>query len=361
MANDFLNLFIRNFNKLDPKDRLDYHREHPDMTFVAYKKQKLSEITEAVLPLKKIYLDTKFWIEIRDALHGIGQPKPLVKEIFFSLKKKVAEQKVICPFSTALFDELLKQGDRVKRKNTAQVADILTGNYMLSPLYYLIGCETYNFIAMASGRGARQTDYTWTKALSALGDISFNIARKDYPEADKLVLQKSFLDFYYQHTFQEVTAFNDDFQESSGSAVWHAGMLNTYKEAYSTNMSLEALQRKELFSTFSHAANSMNLSLHNVDLELQIARMGLEQIRTAAPFSFCYTGIYAALSRDKSRLNKPNDYYDISHASLAVGGCDYFFVEKSFSTMLKGLKFDQRFKVKIASDHAEILALVNDI
>lgn len=331
------------------------------MTFSAYKKQMLAQIAHDVYPIKKIYLDTKFWIEIRDTIYGVGKAKPLVKEIFFCLKEKVAQQKIICPFSTALFNELLKQGDRVKRRNTAQVADILTSNYMLSPLYYLIGCETYNFISLASGRSATQTNYIWTKALAALGDISFTVKGADHLEAEKLVMQKSYLDFYFQHTFQEVTAFNDDFQEESPSAVWHAGMLNNYKKTHTINISQEALQRKELLSTFSHAANSMNLSLNNIDFELQISRMSLEQIRALTPFAYCYTGIYAALSRDKDRVNKPNDYYDISHASLAVGGCDYFFAEKSFSTLLKGLKYDQKFGVKIASDHAEILDLINGI
>ena len=47
MADDFFNLFIRNFNKLDLKDRVDYHQNHPDVSFSGYKKQKLKEIENA--------------------------------------------------------------------------------------------------------------------------------------------------------------------------------------------------------------------------------------------------------------------------------------------------------------------------
>ena len=109
---------------MDPVERFNEHRHHPEVSFAVYKKQKLAEIAHAVQPLKKIYLDTKFWIEIRDVIYGETNAKPIVKEIFNNLKDKVMAGKIICPFSSALFDELLKQGDRAKRKRTAQIADI---------------------------------------------------------------------------------------------------------------------------------------------------------------------------------------------------------------------------------------------
>jgi hypothetical protein len=361
MADDFFNLFIRNFNKLDLKDRVDYHQNHPDVSFAAYKKQKLKEITHAINPIKKVYLDTKFWIEIRDVIYKSGKEKAIVQEIFLSLKEKIADHKIICPFSTALFDELLKQGDLTRRKRTAQIADILTCNYSISPLYYIIGCETYNFISTASGRQTYQTDYIWTKALSVLGDISFNVKGDQGIEQQSLLLQKAYLDYYFQHTFQEVTAFNDQYQESNESATWHAGMLNYAKTNNTRNVSLEALHREELSSTFTHAADGMRISLNTIDIANQLSKMTLKEIREVAPVTYIYTLIYASLGRDKNRTTKPNDYYDISHSSLAVGTCDYFFAEKSFSTLLKSLKLDQNFRMTIASDYQEILELIKGI
>jgi hypothetical protein len=46
MAEDFFNLFIRNFNRQDLKERLDYHHDHLDMSFAAYKKEKLKRSPE---------------------------------------------------------------------------------------------------------------------------------------------------------------------------------------------------------------------------------------------------------------------------------------------------------------------------
>ena len=124
---------------------------------------------------------------------------------------------------------------------------------------------------------------------------------------------------------------------------------------------MEALHREELFSTFTHAADGMRILLNGIDMANELANMKLEEIRVVAPVTYIYTLIYASLGRDKDRITKPNDYYDISHSSLGVGTCDYFFAEKSFSTLLKALKLDQKFDMTITSDYQEILELIRGI
>jgi len=92
---------------MDLKDRVDYHQNHPDVSFSGYKKQKLKEIAQAVNPIKKIYLDTKFWIEIRDVIYKTGKEKAVVKEIFLSLKEKIGDfarsDQLISEFEASLF------------------------------------------------------------------------------------------------------------------------------------------------------------------------------------------------------------------------------------------------------------------
>jgi hypothetical protein len=202
-------------------------------------------------------------------------------------------------FFNALFDELLKQGDLTRRKRTAQIADILIRNYSISPLYYIIGCETYNLISRASGRQTYQTDYIWAKASSVVGDISYNVEGDKDRKQESLLLQKTMLDYYFQYTFQELTAFNDEYQENNESATWHAGMLDYAKANRTRKASLKALHQEEFLNTFTHAADSMGLSRNRVDLADLLTKMTLEEISVLAPVTYIYTLIYASLGRDR--------------------------------------------------------------
>ncbi len=72
---------------------------------------------------------------------GICKSLIIACEIFQRLKQLVEEDKVICPFSECLFDELLKQKDISSRRRTAQIVDAISKSYILNPIHYIMSCE----------------------------------------------------------------------------------------------------------------------------------------------------------------------------------------------------------------------------
>src|ERR1700744_5314713 len=141
IEDDFLNLTIRAISKLDLKKILEQHLSQPDISLAAHKMARRKIIDGQVAGYKKVYLDTLFWINLRDAVGKSPNRKHEYEQLLAVLKNKVKTGKIICPFSSVLFDELLKQGDLKVRRKTFQIADILTRKFALNPLYHLINCE----------------------------------------------------------------------------------------------------------------------------------------------------------------------------------------------------------------------------
>jgi hypothetical protein len=362
---DFLNLTIRNVGKLDLKALSAYHRSHSDISFESYKKHKHSEIASSVAPYKKIYLDVLFWIGLRNAIHRSEKQKPYFGKLFKILKEKVQEKRIVCPYSGVLFDELLKQNILWSRRRTAQLADILSGSYTLTPLYHIICSEVYNLILEAydlktksDGKLNGQINYTWTRPIELMG--SFNLKTKPDLTDEELALKKIHYDVYFEQTFQEVIAANDQFHEDMNSANWHAEMVNNSKSTQQDiKISFAARHKRELQSTYESAVRHIKIS--NVDFAEIISKSSLDKLRQMTPVTYIYTAIYTNFQQDKTRIIQPNDYYDLAHSSLAIGTCDYFFTERSFCALLKSTKLDQKFGVIIESDPAKILELVSKL
>lgn len=358
VKDDFFNLFMRNVARLDLAALAEKHRSQSHITFNQYKFLKRVEIDNAIGPLKKIYLDLNFWIRLRDAIYDPKRAKPHFKRIFEILKEKVINKQIVCPFSSVLYEELLKQTYLISRRRTAQIADILTGNFSVNPLYYIIGCEVFNLIAETERQTFRQSYYTWSNALSVLGD--FNLKTKADLSPEELVFKKLNYDAFLAQSFQEITPYNDSFVEDAESGKWHANMINQSKaNSIQEKISFPALHRRELKSTYQSAAK--NMKLEAIDFESVINSNSLEYLRSLTPVAFTYTSIYANFQLDKQRVIQPNDYYDLSHASLALGTCDYFFTERSFCSLLKSMKLHEKYGKVVEYDPVKILEILKSI
>src|ERR1043166_2317133 len=107
------------------EERFDYHKGNPDVSFDQYRREKRRQLGCWLKARKLIYLDLKYWIYLRDVALGHAQ-KPIHNDIFTSLLSLAKAGKVVCPFSSAIFDEILKQGDATKRKASAKLVDALS-------------------------------------------------------------------------------------------------------------------------------------------------------------------------------------------------------------------------------------------
>ena len=83
-----------------------YHLENPDVDLVSYMRKRRLAFGEQVTQKRRIYLDTRYWIFIRDVFLGRKQ-KPIHAGIVEELKRLCSDGSTICPISYSIFAELL--------------------------------------------------------------------------------------------------------------------------------------------------------------------------------------------------------------------------------------------------------------
>ena len=149
-------------------------------------------VARAILKLGKvlarrraIYLDTNYWIKLRDANRDKGTATTC--NLLSILRKGVAEGVVFCPISEAVFLELMKQGDPASRLATASLIDELSLGATLALETERITTEIQYFMYWASGRSNPHPieHWIWRKLGYVLGLVHPNPATRDL--ASKLV------------------------------------------------------------------------------------------------------------------------------------------------------------------------------
>src|SRR5687768_15504392 len=100
------------------------HRAHPNVSLESYFARRVADLSRLVLPRRRVYLDTRFWIFLRDA--ALERPrKPIHCDLLALLRTRVASGDVLCPIGDSTFFELLRQADSQTRLATARLIDAL--------------------------------------------------------------------------------------------------------------------------------------------------------------------------------------------------------------------------------------------
>lgn len=65
---------------------------------------------------QSVFLDTKYWLYVRDTLHGKRQNNKEIFDLTHKLIDLVKDSKIYCPINASVFYELCKQSDLDTRK-----------------------------------------------------------------------------------------------------------------------------------------------------------------------------------------------------------------------------------------------------
>ena len=104
---------------------LDYHWRHPEISLERHFRSKFLTTADRVLARKTIYLDTRFWVLLREVCLG-RSTDPQHGQILTQLRRLIAAGKVICLINADILAELLKQRDEMTRLATAKLIDELS-------------------------------------------------------------------------------------------------------------------------------------------------------------------------------------------------------------------------------------------
>ncbi len=140
-----------------------------------YSAQFKIKVGDAVLNKQLIYLDTNYWIYMREA--SFGKATAVRIKIYERLKDLVKKEVAICPLSPHVFQELMNIGNKEKRLKTAEVMDELSQQIcFISPLN-ITGQEFLSFVRNCQARAEGKSPfnpiikYVFTKVAFVLGEF----------------------------------------------------------------------------------------------------------------------------------------------------------------------------------------------
>ncbi len=325
------------------------------MNIEKYSEQFKIQLGEQMLKRHRIYLDTKYWIHMRDA--SLGTASPIHIKIHDKLKLLSQDNTVICPLSYHLIQELMNIGDKQKRLQTAKVMDELSRQVTFIPPLEIPGQELICFIRNSLNKTKGKpifnpTKYVWTKVFFLNGE--FHRFSKNFSKADNERMQVDFFKYCAKFTLVEILKKTKEFKVYDGSSFIER--LNkdkdknldfkTFDDVFLQEITgmLDLSQNdiREVFSflypsTFGKKPTQEEQEKSELWKKMQnliYHAFRLKKIGKKLPYIHTYAAIYAFIRYNKEQRFKKNDLADISHASLGLPYCNAFFTERRLSAWI---------------------------
>lgn len=235
-TNNIMNVKTNSFEK---------HRQNPDVTLSEYTKGLRVALGEEIQNLKKIYLDTNYWLELRDVILQRQQNEKYI-EMLSVLRKGVNENKLICPISDENFYEILHQSDKETLISSAKIIDELSKGICLISTEERIKVEIMHFVYSMTGFDKNSfyhpDVFVWSKVSYIFGAI--HPVLPHIPPEEELIVQKSILDHMWPIPFSEMIEeigmdnildmpkYKDITEEINDKKVRHHGKKYSFKNLF---------------------------------------------------------------------------------------------------------------------------------
>lgn len=180
----------------------DKHAADSEKTVDQYAKEKYLELGKHILSKKIVYLDTKYWLILRDASQGASVSENH-KELFATIGRLVKKGVCIFPISEDVFNEVLKQSDPNTLNATVDLIDRFSRGVSLIGLDSRVHLELLLFIDKYTGRPTHEPeDLVWTKLAYVLGCVSPNITGLD--DSKQQLVGKAFFDQMWSISLSDI-------------------------------------------------------------------------------------------------------------------------------------------------------------
>lgn len=104
---------------------IEQHRSEPEVSLAGLLGRRKVALAASVLKRRRVYLDTRYWIFLRDAVAGRAQRREHT-ELLEILRSGVAAGRFICPLNDSTFFELTRQRDTGLLLAAARLMDELS-------------------------------------------------------------------------------------------------------------------------------------------------------------------------------------------------------------------------------------------
>ncbi|WP_234686093.1 hypothetical protein [Bradyrhizobium monzae] len=354
---------------------IDAHRANPNVSLEQHVEARVVELGRLLETRIAVYLDTKFWILLRDCAAGRDRD-PAAQELLQRLRKLVQHEKAFCPISDSVFFEFLKKGDPDARMEIARIVDELSLGVSLLDHRMRVGTEVSHFVHSAEGSGDLHPLHhlVWSKVAYALGFV--HPSQTGFDAETELAIQKAFFDRMWEMRLEEVMRTLGGHSPPGGldftvsglneGVKQNADQIKSFAQAFEAELKgtvelgadiamdvMGDIFRKRTgeeppeakspqWQTFwNHCANLLFLALKKRPHMRQ-------QLRTL----HIHAALHAAFRWDKARRFTSNDLYDFEHASAALAYCRAFFTEDGLHATISArhVALDDLFQCRVASD-----------
>jgi len=361
------------------------HKSEPNVSTEGHIRRLRTALGESLAHRHAMYLDTKYWIYLRDA-HLDRPKKPEHSELLGALRELVAAGKVFCPLSASTFVELLKQSDRVCREATAQLVDDLGLGVALCDEQERICTEIAYLIYKY---GTRRELYplqslVWVRLPFVLGTLDPRL--EIVGAGDGPAIAKAFLDHLWAQSMTDIVArvgwqyappydLGPTATRLNESNAAHAHELKSFEDTYCkeiegaldlfTGVGIEVVERIFEETTGERAESTPESRAKHAPeiygLLVGVARAG--KGAEAFPTLHVQAKCHAANRWDQRRRLKANTLLDFHHAVAAVSYCDAFFTEKDMRAFLTAghVHLDRELGCTILSNENEVLGYLRTI
>ena len=356
-------------------------------SFESYVKKKNLKLGKDVAGRKKIYLDTKYWVDFCNIVLKKSIDKS-VSEIYEYSKELVEKNKVIFPISYRIYVELLRQSDDETLFETVKIMDYLSQGVAIISEEERVELEILYFLRKNTQKAKKfdlhePMELTWTKIVNIFGVISPQLKQVSLEES--LKIQKLFFDDTWDMNLYEMlsTMGMDNIRkfptersitdELNFGKIEHFDQNNTLHQTYMSEISgILDLYREKFNELLQHIYLEHFKKVESIDPEdqqdysNQVANIiyymfDKQKNENFLPSWDIMARIHALIRWDKNRKYKDNDFNDIGHIVTALPYFDYFFTERSFASLITQSKYDDKYNCKVVWKYEDVLSELEEI
>jgi hypothetical protein len=313
------------------------------------------ELGADIASRKKIYLDVRFWIYLREA--SLGASDPCKAELLVELTDGVRRGKLICPISHNTFIEVMKQSNKPERRlGTIALIDQLSLGVSVIDMEARAKTEIAHFINQSNGAQELYplNRLVWTKLAYTFGCL--------HPHSDEisataeLQFQKICVDKMWCLSLGELNAIlgiEPDDEELKDAAVQinqdikdHMTDLVSFKQTYRDELvgALHAFEGLvfEVLDDMDHQAGRAALECGSSEWRARQRKCRVIFLDAFESHSahktmraiYVHACLHAGLRWQKRMNFTDHHFYDFGHADAALSYCDAFFTEQALSNLI---------------------------
>lgn len=368
-------------------DTFDKHRSQPEKTLETYTRKVRIILGREIAGCKKIYLDTKYWLLLRDAAIG-RQGDDHVTELLAVLRSGVLKGKSICPISQDIFTEVLNQSDEETLSETISLIDLLSRGISILSEQERIGFETLYFIqrTIRGEDSVHSPDaLVWTKLAYVLGTV--HPTSTLFSPQEELVIQKAFFDQMWtislsqmidimgKEAISKMPRLNDLSSVLNEGKIRYAHENNSFKQLFLSELAgaldlcvpifedimIYLFEKEQEYEPTVCEVDSSKAGKQIANVVYNLFRKN--RLQSYFPTLVIGAGLHAAVRWDLKRKFKKNDLHDFRHAQTALPYFDFFFTEHNLRGLVtqSHVAFDKKYACEVLSYPNEALKRAKEI